>query len=51
MEVKINLTTIKKGDIIVPKMKIELIDYAELFDHSRFFTPAEIYISEKELAW
>ena len=50
-EVKNKMTTIKSGDIIVPKMKKNSIDWAEMFDHTRFFTPAEIYISEKELAW
>jgi len=45
------VTTIKKGDIIIPKVKKDPIDCAELFDHARFFTPAEIYISDEELAW
>jgi len=45
------VTTIKKGDIIIPKMKKEPINCAELFDIGRMPLPGELFIHEKELAW
>ncbi len=45
------MTTIKKGDIIIPKLKKELIDCAELFDIERMHIPGEIFIHDIDLAW
>lgn len=45
------MTIARDEDIITPEIIEETFNYTEFFDIERFFIPAEIYISDKKIAW
>jgi hypothetical protein len=45
------MTVIREEDVNLPEVIQEPFDYAEIFDCSRFSTPAECYASRKEIPW
>ena len=46
------MTIIREEDMIIqPNFTKESINYAEMFDIERFSIPAELFISEKDIAW
>ena len=49
-EVK-NMVVISEENIMTPEISEKSFDCAEIHDCYRFFIPAEIHISEKDIAW
>lgn len=49
-EVK-GMVVISEKNIMTLEISEESLDCAEIHDCGRFFIPAEIYISEKDIAW
>jgi len=45
------MTIVGEKDMFSPEFIKDSIDYCEMFDHTKFFTPAEIHISEEKIYW
>jgi hypothetical protein len=43
------MTVVREKDMFKPEFNKDSIDYCEMFDHTNFFTPAEIHISEEDI--